>query len=83
MYILCQLVDNNIEKLEMFTTLDKIIEYERNDSEWLYNFEPHNFIPYDDYIKDAEFISWDYINKNIKTKHYNTVYKFKKICEWG
>ena len=83
MYFLCQLVDNNIVRLARFTTLDKIIEYERNESDRLYNIDSRNFIPYDDYIKDAEFISWDYANKNIKTKYDNIMYKLKKVCEWG
>jgi len=83
MYILYQLIDNNIENVGTFSTLNKIIEYERNDSDWLYNMEPVEFIPYDDYIKNAEFISWDYANKNIKTKYDNCIYKLKKICELG
>jgi len=83
MYVLYQLFDGIIDRIETFSTLDKIIEFERDDSDWLYRIYPQDFIPYDDYIKDAEFISWDYANQNIKTKYDSTVYKLKKVCEWG
>jgi len=83
MYTLYQSYAGDIDEIKYFSTLDKIIEYEKNDSDWLYNMHPQNFIPYDDYIKDAKFISWDYANKNIKTKYDCTMYKLKLVCEWG
>jgi len=83
MYTLYQNFDGDIDEIKYFSTLDKIIEYEKNDSNWLYDMYPQKFIPYDGYIKDAKFISWEYANKNIKTKYDCTVYKLKKVCEWG
>jgi hypothetical protein len=83
MYTIYLDCDDIIENYVQFSTLEKIIEYEEYESNWLSNTYPESYIPYDDYIKDAEFISWDYANKTVKTKYDSIMYKLKLVREWG
>lgn len=66
-----------------FDTLEKLLMYEIEESNFLFATEPIDFVPYNEYIKDVKFISWDYANENMNNKYDNFVYTFKKQIDIG
>lgn len=71
------------EKVKEFNTLDDVIKYEINENNYLVQNYSNEYIPYDEYNKDVNFISWEHSNTIIKTPSDTTMYRFKKVCEWG
>ena len=83
MYILYQqgAYDSNPETLDKFKTIDDIMKWIEKESNDCYKIDPKYTIPYSEYKKDVEFVSWDFAYKTITKKTHSCVYKLKRFFE--
>lgn len=70
MYILYQqgAYDSYPETLDKFKTIDDIMKWIEKESNDCYKIDPKYTIPYSEYKKDVEFVSWDFAHKTITKK---------------
>ena len=72
MYIVLQQgsYDSYQEYLERYKTTDEIMEWVKKEAEYCYKEYPTFCIPYTEYKKDVNFVSWEFAHKTITKKHH-------------